>query len=219
MKAKTILMLAAFGLLAILSGPVTVSAQTSATNTIYACIRKDGTLRVVAQTGDCKTDETSLSWNMTGPVGPQGLPGGQGPQGAQGPAGPQGPPGAAATNPETTLLLSVANIQLIAGQDLGSIDVSRFKKLRVSVSDQSTPNSVEHVSLVFNFVEGGQEIPGLDTIQFNSSDNSQPKNLVTKIYESPLGRTIHVRAVCSAMSETGQIRPCEGQFSLAIYGQ
>jgi hypothetical protein len=41
--------------------------------TIYACKGSDGTLRVVDQTAaKCPADQTSVSWNTTGPPGPAG---------------------------------------------------------------------------------------------------------------------------------------------------
>jgi len=62
-------------------------------NTIQACRNNDGNLRQVARASDCRPSETPVSWNITGPTGPQGPVGPQGPQGPQGPAGPQGQPG------------------------------------------------------------------------------------------------------------------------------
>ena len=57
-------------------------------NTIQACYNDtNGGLRRVNSAADCKTHETSISWNIAGPAGPQG------PAGAQGPVGPQGPSG------------------------------------------------------------------------------------------------------------------------------
>lgn len=69
---------------------------------------RTGLLRVIDSEagGTCTPKhETAISWNQTGPQGPQGAQGPQGdqgpqgpqgaegPQGVQGPAGPQGPPG------------------------------------------------------------------------------------------------------------------------------
>src|SRR6266550_5954743 len=60
---------------------------------IQACYNKtNGDLRRVNSPADCKTHETSISWNIAGPAGPAGAPG---PSGAAGPAGPQGPVGPA----------------------------------------------------------------------------------------------------------------------------
>ena len=62
-------------------------------NPIQACYNNtNGALRRVNSPADCKTHETSISWNMAGPAGPAGSPG---PAGAAGPAGPQGPVGPA----------------------------------------------------------------------------------------------------------------------------
>jgi type VI protein secretion system component Hcp len=43
----------------------------------------------------CDSDETSVTWNQTGPAGPTGPQGAQGAQGGQGPQGPQGDQGPA----------------------------------------------------------------------------------------------------------------------------
>jgi len=59
-----------------------------------------GALRVIDSAAKCSAAERALSWNQTGPAGPQGLKGATGAAGAQGPkgdagaAGPQGPQGA-----------------------------------------------------------------------------------------------------------------------------
>lgn len=67
---------------------------------ISACVQTvSGNLRIVANIADCKSNETSLVWNIAGapgaqgPAGPQGAPGPQGPAGPQGEVGPQGAPG------------------------------------------------------------------------------------------------------------------------------
>lgn len=68
-------------------------------NTIHACYNNiNGDLRRVSSPTDCRSLETPISWNITGPQGPQGPVGPQGPagpQGATGPTGPQGSPGEA----------------------------------------------------------------------------------------------------------------------------
>jgi hypothetical protein len=72
----------------------------SANGTITACyVSRLGTLRVIdVDAGQkCFKGETKLTWNQTGPQGPQGQqgqPGPQGQQGAQGQPGPQGIQGA-----------------------------------------------------------------------------------------------------------------------------
>jgi len=63
-----------------------------ATAVIHACARKDGRLRLVARTSDCRASERAVSWNVRGP---QGEPGPPGPAGPIGPAGPEGAPGSA----------------------------------------------------------------------------------------------------------------------------
>lgn len=66
---------------------------------IHACVNPAGMPRIVADDGECKSQETHLVWNIVGPQGergPQGDVGPRGevgPQGPQGDIGPQGPPG------------------------------------------------------------------------------------------------------------------------------
>lgn len=66
-----------------------VYATIPSNNTIYGCYTKSGgTLSVIdPSTTSCKSGETSIAWNVTGPIGPVG------PQGPQGPTGPEGPQG------------------------------------------------------------------------------------------------------------------------------
>ena len=72
----------------------TTQAQTTNSNTIYACYHKNtGVLRKVSGPGQCKNPEIQISWSVSGTPGPQGPQGPAGPQGPQGPAGPQGQQG------------------------------------------------------------------------------------------------------------------------------
>jgi hypothetical protein len=69
----------------------------AANGVISGCYDKSGgALRVIdSDVTTCKSNETSLTWNQTGPTGPTGLTGPQGIPGPAGPAGPAGPTGAA----------------------------------------------------------------------------------------------------------------------------
>jgi len=68
----------------------------STTQTINACVRANGEVRLVSAAANCRRDETALSWNTVGPAGPQGA---QGIAGRDGQTGPQGPAGVSGTNP------------------------------------------------------------------------------------------------------------------------
>jgi hypothetical protein len=61
--------------------------------TIYACVKSNGDLRIVAGDGSCKNSESLLSWNTVGPPGEQGPQGDKGDTGDTGPTGPTGPQG------------------------------------------------------------------------------------------------------------------------------
>lgn len=87
---------------------VAVASGSSSGNVYTGCLRHyDGTIDHVriddAGRLHCGRHATAISWNQTGPQGPQGATGATGPQGPkgdtgaagpQGPAGPQGKPGA-----------------------------------------------------------------------------------------------------------------------------
>jgi hypothetical protein len=63
---------------------------------VHGCYKRSGgTLRVIDYpTVQCDSRaEIQISWNQTGPRGPQGVPGPQGPAGIAGPVGPTGPAG------------------------------------------------------------------------------------------------------------------------------
>jgi type VI secretion system Hcp family effector len=63
-----------------------------ASGVIHGCFDNHGNLRVIDSPSEkCKSNETAISWNRTGPQGPMGLPG---LTGATGPKGDPGAPGA-----------------------------------------------------------------------------------------------------------------------------
>ena len=73
------------------------AGSSGSSTVISACAGGNGNLRLVADLGQCRQNETAISWNVVGPAGPQGLSGpagAAGPAGLMGPAGPQGPAGA-----------------------------------------------------------------------------------------------------------------------------
>lgn len=72
----------------------------SSSGLIHACYTAVGTLRVIdPAVTTCRSAETPLTWNQTGPrgptgpAGPLGAVGPAGPKGDTGPSGPQGDPG------------------------------------------------------------------------------------------------------------------------------
>ncbi len=100
-------MFAIFGLGALTTAVVLGAVQfvdAASDATISACAnRTTGAMRYLAR-GSCKSSETLISWNKTGPQGPAGAKGetgANGPQGATGATGPQGATGPGA--PTTTL--------------------------------------------------------------------------------------------------------------------
>jgi hypothetical protein len=90
-------------------GGVAYASIPGSNGVIKACYNKpgllglgQGELRVIDSGASCKSTETELSWNQSGPkgdigpagpVGPAGPKGDTGPTGAQGEPGPQGPQG------------------------------------------------------------------------------------------------------------------------------
>ena len=91
MNRHPLIAIAALASLA-LAGGVAYATIPDSQGVIHACYAKSGgALRVVdATVTNCKTAETSLTWNQ---AGVPGQPGPQGTSGATGPQGPQGEPG------------------------------------------------------------------------------------------------------------------------------
>src|SRR5258708_9848729 len=69
---------------------LTVTISRAGTNTIDACVKDNGDVRIVSAGSSCKQPEHLVEWDLVGPQGPAGP---QGPQGIAGPQGPQGPQG------------------------------------------------------------------------------------------------------------------------------
>ncbi len=61
---------------------------------ITACVKKDGSLYIIAQGASCKGQDNLLTWNITGPQGDKGDTGDMGEQGPQGIQGERGIKGA-----------------------------------------------------------------------------------------------------------------------------
>ena len=77
-----------------LFGTVAMAAPT--TKVINVCYdERNGLVRIVNSSLECRRDEQFLSWNEQGPAGPQGPAGAKGATGASGAAGTIGPTGAA----------------------------------------------------------------------------------------------------------------------------
>ena len=76
---------------ALIVGGVAYATIPDGGGVIHSCYaRSGGSLRVIdAGVTNCKSGETSLNWNQTGPAGAAGPAGAKGDTGAAGPAGPQ----------------------------------------------------------------------------------------------------------------------------------
>jgi hypothetical protein len=95
----------------VMAGVVAYASIPDANGIIHACYkRSSGTLRIIENAEQCRENETSLTWNQTGPqgpagvVGPAGLQGPAGPQGQEGPPGPEGPQGPPGRSGQLTTL-------------------------------------------------------------------------------------------------------------------
>src|SRR5687768_6593339 len=92
--ARTRTVLATATMAVLVSGGVAAAGGVP-DGTIIACV-KNGNVRIVGSTSDCKANEKALTWNERGPAGAKGergLKGETGATGAVGPAGPAGPAG------------------------------------------------------------------------------------------------------------------------------
>lgn len=80
---------AALGSTGLLGDEASGSTPAQSGGVIYGCVNRNGDLRIVGGSDQCRRDETPISWNTAGTPGPTGPQGSQGPQGTQGPQGPQ----------------------------------------------------------------------------------------------------------------------------------
>jgi hypothetical protein len=94
MLRRSVVLAVVAAVLAAVGGAAYASIPDSS-GVIHGCyLRSGGSLRVIdASVTGCKSTETALNWNQTGPQGPVGPQGPAGPTGPTGPAGPQGPKG------------------------------------------------------------------------------------------------------------------------------
>lgn len=93
-RHKTAIVAAGFVTAAgVAGGGIAYATDASSSGTVYAaCLTTGRTLYNVTVDGTprCSANDTTITWNQTGP---QGEPGAEGPQGPAGPAGPVGPMG------------------------------------------------------------------------------------------------------------------------------
>jgi len=110
----------------------------STTQTINACVNRQGDMRLVAVAGACRGNETPLSWNTVGPAGAQGVQGVQGVAGRDGQPGATGPQGEPPPDPD-----SVAATVMATGAKQGPfsntpIDVTAVSHEIVSPRDPAS---------------------------------------------------------------------------------
>ena len=72
---------------AIVGGSTLALAQVNGGDTINACVRNSGSVRIVHEGDSCEKNETPLAWNQQGPQGEAGQPGADGQPGAPGISG------------------------------------------------------------------------------------------------------------------------------------
>jgi len=91
------LLVAGAALAALLVSGIALATVPGGDGTINGCYaKKDGSLRVVDSSAQCRGGESALTWNQTGPQGPKGdagAAGAAGPKGDKGDAGPSGSAG------------------------------------------------------------------------------------------------------------------------------
>jgi len=107
---------------------VLATCGSAAADVINACITKStGQVRIVATTGQCKSNEAPLSWNVAGPAGPAG------PAGEPGPAGlVAGYQAEASGGPTGTALNSFISGDLLTSVNLPAGNWAVFARVRIS---------------------------------------------------------------------------------------
>src|SRR5262245_55482662 len=81
------------------AGGIAYATIPDGSGVFHACVKDpNGNVRLIdpgsrGAAGECRGNESAVSWSQTGPTGPQGATGPQGPTGGTGPAGATGPAG------------------------------------------------------------------------------------------------------------------------------
>ncbi len=184
MSSKRVLIILATAAVVAVAGMTLIRASIPApSGVVYGCYDKNGGLRVIdSAVTACKNNETSLSWNQTGPMG---LPGPIGPQGPTGPTGPIGPSHAYITEQPggfvpVGLFAFVASLpSLVPGAYL--IDAS------TTLSNQDAASSASYsCTLHFNAYMGDGE-----TLGAMSAVNLDPQGIIPMQNASTATLTIH----------------------------
>ena len=140
MKRKLAIGAALVAVLAATAGTYAwASAGAAATQTINACVDREGQLRLVAIAGACRRNETPVSWDTVGPAGPAGLDGKQGIAGRDGLTGAQGPAGASASTPPDPN--AAAGTLDIVGQKQGAFSQIALKGVSHEIVSPRDPSS------------------------------------------------------------------------------
>lgn len=105
--------------------PIAMRAASSA-GTLEACINPgNGMMRLVDSSTACHNNETRVTWNITGPAGPQGDPG---------PAGPAGPPGPSSSGPPFVWICTPAHLYHNGGTNTSNLYVFNGSATTADVS-------------------------------------------------------------------------------------
>jgi hypothetical protein len=182
---RTALVAATMAALLVLGG-VALAAIPSSDGTIYACVTKDGGLRLIdfeaGQRCD-KTKETLLKWNQ------------QGPQGPSGPAGPQGERGpsdaffatASATLSANEPFQEIVHVDLPAGKFVVTADVSSGLNGFAS-PDEAPPTT----ACGLDIFQGGQPQSGVavGAQQFSSTRNADSASVTWHAELTAPGRAV-----------------------------
>ena len=92
---------APFAVFAIAMMVVAGTTSVARAQQLYLCANPAGQARMVAGSGDCRPNETLITWNIQGPHGATGATGATGAAGPTGPTGAQGIAGPAGEDGET----------------------------------------------------------------------------------------------------------------------
>jgi hypothetical protein len=133
----------------IIGAGVAYATIPDANGVIHGCYTKStGTIRIIDNSvTDCKQGETSVQWNVSGPMGPQG------PAGPQGLQGPKGDPG------DTHVLTQNVTVDVRGATDSKTLDVPGLGTIGLACSAQGA--AAASVTGAVPFQAAIQRIPSL----------------------------------------------------------
>ena len=130
----------------------------AAADVIVACASSSG-LRIVGSAGECRKDETPLTWNAQGQAGPQGIAGPAGPEGPAGRDGRDGRDGNNTPPPTVTAQMRIDGVNNGAATPIAAFSLGATDTISTSTGSGGGAGKVTFSNLVVSKTLDGASVP------------------------------------------------------------